>query len=430
MPARSVDPFEREIEVLFRRESGRLVARLCGVFGSSRLQLAEDVVQETMVRALRAWRFQGFPENPSAWMLRAARNLAIDRLRRDRWLRDREPELEGWGLGDSADGHGATPAAPRFAHELSDDQLALVFLCCHPRVPRAGRVALTLRAAGGFTAAEIARALLTTPQAVGQSLARAKAIFRRLRAPLSIPAADELRAREDLVLDALYVMFSQGYDAQRGWELIRRDVCEEAMRLAESVAAHAVTGDPTAHALAALFSFHAARFPARVGDGGELVLLRDQDRARYDRATMERGVRHLAAAGRGDRLSGYHLEADIASCHTLARSYDETDWGHIVACYDGLLRLNPSPTIAVNRAVALARVEGPVAALAALEPLRRKATLRGYLPLRVALAECYRELGRSADAREALKEALALEANAPTRRHLERRLAATPSLAE
>lgn len=412
------DALSRDIELLFRRESGRLVSGLCRVFGTSRFQLAEDVVQETMVRALRAWRFQGVPREPAAWMARVARNLAIDRLRRDRWLKHRGAELQGWGVGSG------TPSgdASHYERELGDDQLAMVFLCCHPRVPRSGRVAITLRAVGGFTAREIARALLTTPQAVGQSIARAKAVLKRSPAPFRSPDPEMARERGELVLDALYVMFSQGYHAHEGWELIRRDVCEEAMRLAELVAAHPVSGTPAAHALAALFALHAARFPARVGPGGELVLLRDQDRARYDAGLIRRGVARLERAGRGDRLTAYHLEADIASCHTLAATYADTDWPHIVRCYDGLMRMNPSPTIAVNRAVALARVEGPAAAIAALEPLRRVPSLKNYLPLWVALAEAYREAGNTAGSRAALKEALALESSAPTRRHLERRL--------
>ncbi|HEU4334314.1 MAG TPA: sigma-70 family RNA polymerase sigma factor, partial [Candidatus Eisenbacteria bacterium] len=410
-------PAARDVEILFRRESGRIVSGLCRVFGPARLELAEDVVQETMVRALRTWRFQGMPRDPAAWLMRTARNLAVDHLRRDRWLKRREAVLEGWGLAA-----GASPAegagGARFAGEISDDQMAMVFLSCHPKIPRGSRVALTLRAAGGFTSDEIARALLTTPAAVAQGVARAKAALRRGRMAVALPGPTGLRERTDLVLDALYVMFSQGYHAQRGWDLIRRDVCDEALRLAEAVAAHPVTGGPAAHALAALFSFHAARFPARVNEAGEMVLLRDQDRSRYDRALLARGARHLDRAASGDRLTTWHLEADIASCHSLAPSFDETDWPHIVECYDRLLRLNPSPTVAVNRAVALARVRGPREAIEALERLRGWPSIRTYVPLPLALASLYEEVGRMAEARKCIREALALESSAPTRRHV------------
>jgi RNA polymerase sigma-70 factor (ECF subfamily) len=421
-PATAPDaPSARDIEILFRRESGRIVSGLCRVFGPARLELAEDVVQETMVRALRTWRFQGMPRDPTAWLMRTARNLAVDHLRRDRWLKRREPALEGWGLAA-----GASPAdgerGARFAGEISDDQLAMVFLSCHPKIPRGSRVALTLRAVGGFTSDEIARALLTTPAAVAQGVARAKAALRRGRMAVALPGPAGLRERADSVLDALYVMFSQGYHAQRGWDLIRRDVCDEALRLAEAVAAHPVTGTPASHAVAALFSFHAARFPARTDESGDLVLLRDQDRSRYDRALLARGARHLDAAARGDRLTTWHLEADIASCHSLAPSYEETDWPHILECYDRLLRLNPSPTVAVNRAVALARVRGPKEAIEALERLRSRRGMSGYLPLLLALAECRREAGDLEEARRLTKAALALASSAPTKRHIERRL--------
>jgi RNA polymerase sigma-70 factor (ECF subfamily) len=409
-----MDPLSRDIDLIFRRESGRIVSGLCRVFGPARLELAEDVVQETMVRAWRTWRYQGIPDAPAAWLARTARNLAIDKLRRDRWLRKREPILTGWGLGSMAeDGR-----EPSYAHEVSDDQLAMVFLCCHPAVPRTSRVTMTLRAVGGFTAHEIARALLSTPAAVAQGLARTKRAWRETGAAFELPAPDGLRERTDAVLDALYVMFSQGYHAARGWSLIRRDVCDEAIRLVEIVAEHPVAGSPTAHALAALFCFHAARFPARVDSEGNLVLLRDQDRARYDRALISSGARHLNAAAQGERLTAYHLEADIASCHSLAASYDETDWPHILQCYDALMRVNPSPTIAVNRAIALARVEGPEAALDALEPLRRLSTLRSYPPLPLALAALYEETGRAAEAADCLRQALAIESNAPTRGHV------------
>jgi RNA polymerase sigma-70 factor (ECF subfamily) len=192
------------------------------------------------------------------------------------------------------------------------------------------------------------------------------------------------------------------------------------MRLAEAVAAHSATAVPAARALCALFCFHAARFPARVGPDGALVLLRDQDRARYDRALLARGLRHLEASAVGDRLTAYHLEADIASCHSLAESYEATDWPHILECYDALARINPSPTVAVNRAVALARVEGPEAALAALEPLRTLPALRDYLPLYLALATCHGECGRHARSRSFLRRALALEMSVPTSAHVRR----------
>lgn len=407
----------RLVENLFRREAGRLVATLTRSFGPSHLDLAEEVVQEALLQALRRWPYHGIPERPGAWLQTVARNLALDRMRRHTVFRDKEPFLLPALGGVEADA-----SAPRLAGEIGDDELRLVFLCCHPALPRDARVALTLKTACGFSVEEIARAFLVKKTAVAQRLVRAKESIRRLDLPFEMPRPAELATRLDAVLEVLYLLFNEGYATQVGESLVRADLCREALRLSRELVRLPALASPTVHALVALLALQAARLPARLDRGGNLVLLADQDRALWDRALLVEGFAHLERAATGERLTPYHVQAAIAAHHAAAPSDAATDWPSILELYDQLLELNPSPVVALNRAVAVARVSGAEAGLAALAPLEEEPVLRGYYLLPAARGQLLQELGRDQAAAEAFRAALRCPCSEPERRFLERRL--------
>ncbi|HUP23437.1 MAG TPA: sigma-70 family RNA polymerase sigma factor [Thermoanaerobaculia bacterium] len=404
------------VDHLFRHEASRLVARLTRAFGAEHLQLAEDVVQEALLTALRSWPYRGVPDDPAAWLWRVARNKALDVLRRDASWRQRagavartlEPPRGGPHSGDVA--------------TLLDDELALVFLCCHPALPRDAQVALTLKTAAGFGTSEIARAFLETEPTVAQRLVRAKRKLRDQTEPFEIPAGEELAARLDSVLEVLYLVFNEGYATHRGEEPVRADLCGEALRLVELLTRLTRTAEPRVHALAALFCFQAARLPARAASPGEVLVLDEQDRSLWDRELIRRGLHHFECSARGAELTPYHLQAEIASCHALAESLEETDWARICAAYDVLLGMAPSPVVAVNRAAALVRGQGLEQGLKAMEELRTDPALQGYGPYWTAWGEMLGRAGDPVAAREALSRALVLAEGPPLRRRLEQRL--------
>ncbi|MFN8060985.1 MAG: sigma-70 family RNA polymerase sigma factor [Vicinamibacterales bacterium] len=408
-----------EVEHLFRRQSGRLVAYLTRVFGPARLDLAEDVVQEALLKALQQWPFIGVPDNAAAWLLTVARNLALDRVRRDVSWANREADVAR-SLDVETGAHGATAALGR---ELADDELHLVFLCCHPAIPFESRVALTLKTAAGFSVNEIARALLTSPPTIAQRLVRAKRSLRDAGATFGPPIGRELVARLDAVLDVLYLMFNEGYAATEGERLIREDVCFEAIRLCTLVADGPGEGRPDAHALLAMMQLQAARLRARVDEHGELAILADQDRRLWDRRLIACGMERLARSASGDHESRYHLQAAIAAGHASAPSFAETDWPTMLELYDRLLATAPSPVVALNRVVALAHVAGARAALGELDIIASDPALGRYYLAPAVRGYLHTQLGDVDAARDAYEHALRLPCSEPERRLLERRLA-------
>jgi RNA polymerase sigma-70 factor (ECF subfamily) len=405
------------VDHLFRHSAGQMIATLTRVFGPEHLSLAEEVVQEALISALQQWSIGGIPENPKGWLFRVARNRALDQLRRDATLRAKEPEIV------DALRRAESPPLHAFAHELRDDQLRLMLMCCHPAIPRESRIALTLKTAGGFSVDEIARAFLTKREAIAQRLVRAKRLIRDEHIPIEMPSRRELPERLESLLEVLYLLFNEGYSAHEGEDLVRSDLCTEAIRLGREIVAHPATDVPGARALLALMLLQAARLPARVDAAGELATLAEQDRALWDQRMIAGGMRELGRSAEGERLTAYHVEAAIASCHTIAPSFDETDWDAIVAHYDQLLELKPSPVVALNRAVAAAMAQGPAAGIAALEEIASHAALRDYLPLPATLGELFLRLGDRRRAAEHFARALELPATMPEKKFLLRKLA-------
>jgi RNA polymerase sigma-70 factor (ECF subfamily) len=412
------------VDHLFRHQAARLVSMLVRHLGGRHLDLAEEVVQDVLVTALQQWPFQGVPACPEAWLVRAARNRAIDRLRRVRTFVDRIPALTQ-ALHDEEARYNAGEGVDSIARERIplDDEVCMLFMACHPDLPRDARVALTLKTVGGLSVAEIARAFLAQEATIAQRLVRAKQRLRDRAIAFDLPAPADLSERLDSVLGVLYLMFNEGHTAHAGEALVRRDLCDTAIHLCAQLAAHPVTNLPKTHALLALMLLQAARLPARTGDAGDLFLLDEQDRTLWDQRVIARGFHHLDLAGQGDELTPYHLQAGIASCHAVAGSVGETDWPRMLAFYDQLMALQPSPVVWLNRSVVLARVEGPRAALASLEMLTEDAALRRYHLWHAVRGALAAELGDAREAAEHYRAALQCQCTEPERRFLGAKLA-------
>jgi len=386
-------------EDFFRRESGRLVSTLTRMLGVHHLALAEDAVQETLAAAVEVWAFRGVPENPSAWLTTAARNRAVSLLRRERTARRFAPEIVRL-----ADAEGAPTESP-VAHlppALRDDELRMMFSCCHPDIPEDAQVALVLSLLSGFSAHELAEAFLVSRAAMEKRLSRAKKMLSGTRGLFELGARD-FETRLVAVHRALYLLFNEGYHGASPDAAVRLDLCREA--------------------LAALMALDAARLPARVDEAGDLTELSRQDRSRWDGRLIARGLELLESSARGEVVSEYHLEAAIAATHALAPSAEKTSWGEIVELYDALLRLRPSPVVALNRAVAIAEQLGPERGLEALRSIPGTERLSAYPFYPAALGELELRCGRPADARRHFRAAHRLARNPAERTFLERRIA-------
>ena len=348
------------VEHLFRHSAGRMVSSLARRLGSARLDLAEEAVQDALVRALHTWPYGGVPREPRAWLFQVAKHRALDLLRREASLRGKLEIIEG-EPGPVVNLDAADDGA------VGDDELAMMFMCCHPSLPSLGRIALTLKTVGGFSVEEIAAAFLAEPAAIAQRLVRAKRQIREQDIPIEIPRSDEVAARLESVLDVLYLFFNEGYSVHGGENLVRAELCGEAIRLAGILAGNRRTDLPPVHALLALMLLQASRLPARVDEAGDLLLLSEQDRARWDQGLIAEGLRHLDRASSGESMTAYHVEAAIAACHAVAPDEASTNWAYVLRLYGEFLSLKPSPVVELNRAIALAMVEGPSAGIRAIE---------------------------------------------------------------
>ncbi len=406
------------VDHLFRHQAGRMVATLTRIFGPRHIDLAEEVVQDSLLKALQQWSYRGVPDNPSAWLIQVAKNRALDVLRRETSLREKSEEIVR-SFAEREDRFNLEQGG-----ETLDDTLSMVFMACHPAIPREGRVALTLKTVGGFGVSEIARAFLAKEPTIAQRLVRAKRLIREEGVTFELPSTAEMSARLGSVLEVLYLLFNEGYTAHSGENLVRADLCDEAIRLCALVARHPATDSPKCYALLALMLFQAARLPARVGEGGELSLLDQQDRSLWDRRLIAGGFRSLERSAAGNEFSEYHLQAAIAACHVAATSYELTNWAEIVRLYDLLVELNPSPVIALNRAVAIAKWRGPAAGVKELERISENPFLQHYYLLPATLGELWSELGEAKRAADFFRQALDCSCTEPERRFLSKRFEA------
>lgn len=402
----------------FRHEGAKVVATLTARLGTHRLQLAEDVVQEALLRALQTWSYRGVPENPAAWLTQVAKNLALNALQREqRWSEKQDgiaAEQERWL---------ASPAQDMKHETFADDTLRMMFVCFHPELAAEAQTALALRTLCGFSPAEIAAAFLTSEAAVAKRLVRARQRIRELALPFAVPEPAELSARLGGVLHTLYLLFNEGYKASAGDRLVRDDLCHEAIRLLTLVTQHPATQEPRALALLALLLLNAARLHTRTDDAGHLLRLHEQDRSAWDQAMIRRGIACLHQASQGGVLSAYHIEASIAATHCLAADAASTDWPRILHLYDQLLAITGSPVTAMNRAVAVARVHGPQAGLDALQSIRQRSLLEIshlYYAIRGTFAA---ELGQTAAALADFRQAQQLATLPVERAFISRRIA-------
>jgi RNA polymerase sigma factor (sigma-70 family) len=395
------------IEAVWRIESPALIAGLTRIVRD--VGMAEDMAQDALVIALEQWPEAGVPENPGAWLMATAKHRAIDLLRRNKRLQQKHEQLAGELelQGDSVEAQLEASIEER----VGDDLLCLIFMCCHPVLSEQAQVALTLRLLGGLKTEEIARAFLVPESTVAQRIVRAKRTLTEAKVPFALPEVDELGERLSSVLAVLYLIFNEGYTASGGEDWIRADLCEEALRLGR-ILAELMPQAPEVHGLVALMEIQASRLGARVGAEGEPILLGDQDRARWDRLLIARGLAALERAEQiGGPLGSYTLQAAIAACHARASESQETDWVRIAALYEALAQISPSPVVELNRAVALASAFDPAVGLEALDPLLDEPSLQSYHLLPSVRGDLLARLSRFEEAQAEFRRAISLVSN-------------------
>jgi RNA polymerase sigma factor (sigma-70 family) len=338
------------VDHLFRHESGKMIAVLSRLLGLQNFEIAQDLVQDTLLQAMSTWGYKSIPNNPSAWLYRVAKNKAIDFLRREKRFHEISPQYSY--LLESEYTLSATVNNLFLENEIEDSQLRMMFACCHPAIPEESQIALTLKTLCGLSVSEISKAFLTTEEAIAKRIYRAKEKIKAEKIELEVPQNDELSARVDTVLKSLYLLFNEGYKSSHPDKLIREDLCEEAMRLCFLLMQHSFTALPRTKALLALMCFQASRFDARIDDKNNIILLKHQDRSKWNRSLMSKGFELMEESTEPFEISAYHLEAAIASQHAAARSFEQTNWKNIYHLYEMLYQLQPNPVVAMNKAIA------------------------------------------------------------------------------
>lgn len=391
---------DKLVDHLFRYEAGKMVAVLSRLFGLHNLELAEDVVQDAFLKAHQGWKFNNLPSDPSAWLMQVAKNRAIDVLRRKSMFTECATNIAA-SVQEEQD-------LNQFFHEqeIADSQLRMMFACCHPSLKQEDQVALTLKTVSGFSMQEIARSLLTNEAAVQKRLHRAKEFLRTNHIQLEIPAGNDLKKRLDIVYTVLYLLFNEGYNALKADELIRRDLCAEAMRCCKLLTEHKAGKQPASFALLSLMCFHAARFDSRIDENDNIILLQQQDRSKWDHELVQVGVHYLNQSSKGSELSIYHIESAIAAEHCLAPAFSQTNWQRLLKLYDLLNEVNPGPVVQLNRAVVIAEagdVDLAIRSILSIEGIEK--LLRTDHLYSAVLGELYKRLSDTVKAKEYLQHA-------------------------
>jgi RNA polymerase sigma factor (sigma-70 family) len=402
---------------LFRHEAGKMAAVLTRLLGFQNIELAEDIVQDALLKALNTWKYQGIPDNPSAWLYRTAKNKAIDLLRKQQVLKKIEGDLarelkSEWTL---------TPTVNQLflENEIEDSQLRMIFACCHPAIPYESQIALTLKTLCGLSVSEIANGFLTTEETIAKRLYRAKEKIRSEKIELESPTEELLSERLDAVLHALYLLFNEGYNSSHPEFLLRQDLCAEAIRLCILLTQHAKTNLPKVKALLALMCFQASRLDARLADDGSIILLKYQNRDRWNRELIVRGQDYLTSAASGYELSDYHLEAAIAACHAFAETFEQTDWPRILILYQTLSKIKPGPIVDLNKAIVTGYVES---AQRGIEELNKINGLENHYLYQVALGDFYLQVGDKPQARLCYQLALPLTTSYQEKQLIEQKM--------
>lgn len=418
---------QQSVEHLFRHESGRMLSVLVRLFGFRQVEIAEDIVQDTLLAALETWKLSGPPEQPRAWLYRTAKNKAVDFLRRERNFNDKVAPNFALKTGRENTSQNAWLDAFFLETEIEDAQLRMMFACCHPDFSPDNQLVLILRTLCGLSTREIAATLLLPDDTVSKRLLRTKEKIKQSNLPLEVPIGSALLPRLDAVLQAVYLLFSEGYKSSSDDAVIRRELCEEALRLGHLLVRHPATDQPKTHALLSLMCFQASRFEARLDAQGDIILLENQDRSRWSQPLIKAGYDYLKRATQGNHISEYHIEAAIASYHASAQTFEKTNWKAIFYCYDLLLKIAPSPFIALNRAIALGYAEGPKAGVEALLSIGELSQNHLW---HVALGDFHQKNGTTTEAETAYRQALTLAHVSAERRIIEEKLALlTASLA-
>lgn len=413
---------EQTVAHLFRHEWGKLVAVLTKLFGPQNLQLAEDVVQDTLLKAFHTWKINGLPQNPSAWLFTVARNKAVDVLRQQK----RQSEFSKSITPMLQSEYTLVPMVKDIinTNTINDDQLRMMLVCCHPALPADAQVCLILKTLCGFSVTEIAKAFVCSYDTIEKRLYRARQSFKEHKVQFELPPAAALEKRLDSVLVAVYLLFNEGYNSTEHNNLIRSDLITEAIRLCELILQSNFTGHSAAHALMALMCFTASRSKARLNEEGDILLLKEQDRSRWDKELIAKGVFHLEASSVEGSISKYHFEAGIAYEYTRANNYASTNWQNILECYNLLQQYYPSPVVELNRAIVIGELKGAAAALKAVEEISQPSALKKYYLLPATLGELHLQLKNYPSAKLHFEEAILLTHSAAEKKLLKQKLSA------
>ena len=395
------------IDNLFRHDSGKLISVLTRIFGAENIDLAEDVVQDSLVEALNQWTYKGIPENPSGWLFMVAKNKALNIINREKHRKKYSSDVAHFLESQWT----AQPALNHIFSEqqILDDQLRMMFTCCHPSISSDSQVALTLKTLCGFSILEIAKAFLTTEENINKRLVRARQKIREDKIPFEVPEGKYLESRLDAVLETIYLLFNEGYSASTGNDLIRFELCEEAIRLAEIMAAHeTIQNKSNVYALLSLMYLNASRFKSRTNDKGDILTMAEQDRSRWDLTLMQKGFNYLEKSTIHKTLSIYHILGAISAYHCAAPDFESTDWQSILSLYDKLIQLDDSPIVLLNRAIVLSKVSGALRGLAELEKIKDSPALASYHLFHSTQGEFYLQLNEFGKASESFEKAIQL----------------------